>query len=282
MGQISLHRSSTGHVLSSTDWLELHFEACRPEYELMLDFAGLQAGMRVLDAGCGSGAYLPLLRDRIGPTGRLHAIDSAFEHARSAGRESCVVNAAIAGSVAALPFAQGAYDAVWCANTTQYLTDAELESFIAGASFVVRPGGIVAIKDVDMTGFRFSPAPPLIGLHLADAALHCPAATPQSRGSLRGRGLGAWLQASGLEDVRQQAFLVERSAPLDDAATGFWSGWLPYLAIVAEQAGVPEEDARVWQQVCTPELARDFVERPDFYGCELQVVAVGRVRGGPR
>ena len=53
------HRSAANHVLSDSDWLDLHFEACRPEYEAMLASAGFQRGWSVLDAGCGNGAYVP-------------------------------------------------------------------------------------------------------------------------------------------------------------------------------------------------------------------------------
>ena len=55
------HASSTGQALTASGWLDTHFEACRPEYEAMLDSVGIEPGWRVLDAGCGSGTYLPLL-----------------------------------------------------------------------------------------------------------------------------------------------------------------------------------------------------------------------------
>jgi hypothetical protein len=61
----------------------------------------------------------------------------------------------------------------------------------------------------------------------------------------------------------------------------FWTEWLPYLAEVARSCGVPDEDRAVWEQLQTSELAADFVARDDFYGCELQVVAVGRVEASP-
>jgi len=63
---IQTHASSTGVVLATVDWLDIHFEACSPEYALMLRSVGLQAEWHVLDAGCGSGSSLPLLAEIVG------------------------------------------------------------------------------------------------------------------------------------------------------------------------------------------------------------------------
>ncbi len=40
-----------------------------------LDALGLAPGHRVADLGCGSGALLPLLAERVGPTGRVIGVD---------------------------------------------------------------------------------------------------------------------------------------------------------------------------------------------------------------
>ena len=59
----SVLSSSTGHDYSESSYLDNHFVACQPEYEEMLKSVGLKAGWHVLDAGCGSGAYLPLMSE---------------------------------------------------------------------------------------------------------------------------------------------------------------------------------------------------------------------------
>lgn len=46
----------------------------------MISAVGLQASWHVLDASCGSGSFLPLMANLIGPSGRLTAIDLAPEH----------------------------------------------------------------------------------------------------------------------------------------------------------------------------------------------------------
>ena len=52
--------TSTGHAQAGTDWLDAHFQAARAEYEDALCYVGVQPGWRVLDAGCGGGAQLPI------------------------------------------------------------------------------------------------------------------------------------------------------------------------------------------------------------------------------
>src|SRR6476620_6304913 len=71
------HSSSTGQRLTGGDWLDVHFEAFRPEYEAMCRSVGFQPGWHVLDAGCGSGGFLPLIAEAVGPSGRIAAFDLA-------------------------------------------------------------------------------------------------------------------------------------------------------------------------------------------------------------
>jgi hypothetical protein len=40
--------TSTGHAQAGTDWLDVHFQAARAEYEDALRYVGVQPGWRVL------------------------------------------------------------------------------------------------------------------------------------------------------------------------------------------------------------------------------------------
>jgi len=72
--------TSTGHAVSDAPWLDLHFQTCRAEYEDAVHFVGIEPGWTVLDAGSGSGGYIPLLRELVGPTGQVTALDLAPEN----------------------------------------------------------------------------------------------------------------------------------------------------------------------------------------------------------
>src|SRR6266571_3588937 len=77
--------ASTGLTGTQAGFLDEHFQACRPEYEAMLRSVGLQPGWRVVDAACGSGGFLPLMAELVGPTGSIAAFDLApdsIDHVR--------------------------------------------------------------------------------------------------------------------------------------------------------------------------------------------------------
>jgi SAM-dependent methyltransferase len=180
----------------------------------------------------------------------------------------------VAADVCRLPLGDATFDGVWCANVTQYLDDAALLYALAEFRRVLRPGGVVALKDVDMRAWDVQPAPAFLGAHLAEAC----AATgrPQSAGSIRGRRLKRLLEDAGFEGVKQHSRMIERWAPLDEASARFWTQWLVYLAAVAVDVELPDDDRRFWRDVETHEGARALVDAPGFYGCELQIVAFGR------
>ncbi|CAA9556724.1 MAG: hypothetical protein AVDCRST_MAG18-735 [uncultured Thermomicrobiales bacterium] len=68
------------------------------------------------------------------------------------------------GRVLALPYPDASFDAVWFANTSQYLTDDELMTALAEFRRVVRPGGLVAVKEHAGALTAIMPAPPGVTL----------------------------------------------------------------------------------------------------------------------
>jgi ubiquinone/menaquinone biosynthesis C-methylase UbiE len=277
----SNHASSTGQALTGAQWLDVHFEACRPEYEAMLSSVGIEPGWQVLDAGCGSGSYLPLLAGIVGPSGYVHAVDLAPDNVALVEKRlpgwdlSCPVEARTA-SLKALPYPNDAFDAVWCANTTLHFGNEELPSVLAELRRVVRPGGLVAVKDLDTNLLRLYPADPFLIFHLSEAGLRAERESAESIGSLRGRELRRWLERSGLTEVWQRTTLIERWAPLRTVERRFFGDWLAFLAGLAEERGVPEADLAAWRSVRDPFAPDHLLDDPEFYACEGQVVAVGR------
>ena len=138
----------------------------QPEYEEMLRWVSIQSNWHVLDAGCGTGSYLPLMTELVGSKGKVSAIDLASENVRvveegaSKSRWAAPVDAR-EGTILDLPYSDQSFDAVWCANTSQYLTDDELLTALQEFRRVVRPGGLVAIKEYDGTSMQIQPTAPM-------------------------------------------------------------------------------------------------------------------------
>ncbi len=85
------------------------------------------------------------------------------------------------------------------------------------------------------------------------------------------------MERAGLAEVWQRTTLVERRAPLGPVERRFLGEWLAYLAGLAEERGVPEEDLTTWRTMGDPTSPENPVNGSDFWACEGQVVAVGRV-----
>jgi arsenite methyltransferase len=286
-GTKSRHAVSTGHLLSAGEWLDTHYEACRPEYEAMLRSVGIESGWRVLDAGCGSGSLLPCMSELVGSKGQIVALDIAPENVDLVAQHlptwklPCPIEPKV-GSLTELPFPDDSFDAVWCGNVLQYFSDTDLLVVLSELRRVVRPGGLVAVKDVDMQLVRLHPADPFLVAHLSEVSLRDTRLGPESRGSLRGRELRRWLERAGLEQVWQRTTMIERWAPLRPVERQLWSEWLVFLGGLAEERGVPEVDLAVWRVLMTPDAPDNILNHPDLYTSEGQVVAVGRVPDGPR
>jgi len=272
------HTSSAGHAMASGDWLDAHFEACRPEYETILRAVGIRPGWHVLDAGCGTGAFLPLLAELVGPTGALAAVDLAPENVTAIAARlrdqppPCPVEVRV-GGLDTLPYPDEAFDVVWCANVTQYLTDEELDRVVAEFHRVVRPGGLVAIKDSDIALTRFTTRDPRRFAQLLLAVYeHGPT---QVRAAWRGPTLPTWLARAGLVAVRAHTTLIERYAPHRPVERRFMADYYRTMAAGAALTRLPDEAAAEWAWL--GEHADAWVAAPDHYFREGNVLAVGRV-----
>lgn len=267
----SIHASSTGQGWTGGAWLDTHFEAARAEYEAQLRAVGIRPGWRVLDAACGSGAFLPWLAELVGPEGCLLALDLAPDNValverRIAGWDlPCPVEVR-AGTVLALPYPDASFDAVWFANTTQYLSDDELATALAELRRVVRPGGLVAVKEADIGFHRVAPAPP--GLTARWFEVLARTGRVQALGGVRVGDLPGWLRRAGLVDIWRRGTLIARAAPLAPPARQVWRDLLSMMAARAPTLDLPAADQACWAGLRDPAALDAYLDDPDFYGCE--------------
>lgn len=272
--------SSTGQIGTGGDWLDIHFEASRLEYEVQLRAVGIKPGWHVLDAACGTGPFLPWLTDLVGSEGRLTALDLAPDNVaaverRAAGWQlSCPVETRV-GNVLAIPYPDDNFDAVWFANTTAYLTDEELNVALTELRRVVRPGGLVAIKEIDGTMNRVVPAPPGLTLRMFQVAAN--AGSVQMIGHLRTPLLPGWLRRAGLVDIWRRTILIERTSPLDPPSRAAWHGALTFFAACAADLELPLADREVWARLRDPAGLERFLDDPDCSLVEGNLLTVGRV-----
>lgn len=157
--------------------------------------AGLRSGQRAIDVGCGSGAVMPAMLELVGPTGSVTGVDASPDRVAEAKR--LVPSAELA--VAALPrtgLPSDSFDFSWSQFVFEYLREPEVA--LRELIRITRPGGTVAVADIDGVGLSFWPRPKVVedGLPLLISAL-------ESTGFdfFVGRKLFTWFKRAGLIDL---------------------------------------------------------------------------------
>jgi SAM-dependent methyltransferase len=128
-----------------------------------LDAAGIRPGMRVADLGCGPGDVTFAAAERVGPTGAVVGVDDAdqaLEFARRRAQEAGLQNVSFErGDVTRWRPAEPV-DAVVGRFILIHLPDPVAQ--VARLIDLVRPGGVVAFADVDLTTRAALPEVPLL------------------------------------------------------------------------------------------------------------------------
>src|ERR687893_2510662 len=158
----------------------------------------LRPGLDLLDVGCGPGTITVDLAARVAP-GRVVGLDvspAPLDEARAlAERRGVPVEFAV-GDVYALDAADDSFDVVHAHQVLQHLTDPV--AALREMARVCRPGGVIAVRDVDYAALAWFPEDP--GL---DAWLDLYQRVHRRNGSEpnAGRRLLSWAHAAGLRDV---------------------------------------------------------------------------------
>ena len=172
--------------------------AMRPATTALLDRLGVASGWSCLDAGCGGGDVTLELARRAAPGGRVLGVDideSKLELARAEAEAEGITNVAyetrdVAGSL------QGRFDLAYARFLVSHLPDPV--DGVRGLVAAARPGGVVALEDVDF-GASFSYPPS--GAYQVSVDVYTRTAQARGGDPLVGRRLPALLLAAGCEDV---------------------------------------------------------------------------------
>ena len=181
MAEASQPKYILGHEQSEIDRLMVQSAVMPPFTERLFKAAGMSTGMRVLDLGCGPSDVSMLAANLVGPSGSVIGIDRSSEVISIAKRrgEQAGLSHVSFKSVAFEKFADpDVFDCVVGRFVLMYQSD-PIEFLRAAARFV-RPGGVIALHELDFAS-NFSSCPPvwawntlgsMIGAAFRDALPH--------------------------------------------------------------------------------------------------------------
>jgi len=241
-----------------------------PEARALIADLALPPGSRGLDVGCGVGLYTRWLAEAVGPRGRVTGLEPTAERVQAA---RALVGGAIGdgrlefrqGDGTALEAAQGSVDWVWCGDVLHHIQDTQ--AALKEMARVVRPGGLVIVKESQALPAMFLPGHPELEKRLQQAEI------ARSREEAGGRSFQERrqrtpeaLREAGLGPVTMRTYLAARRAPLDEAARAyiqrvvFERNWGPRLRDLLEPADWEQRSA-----LCEADSSRFILASPDYY-----------------
>jgi ubiquinone/menaquinone biosynthesis C-methylase UbiE len=179
----------------------------------------LSAGLSLLDVGCGPGNITADLATRLG-TGSAVGIDLSEEVvalAREAYATPAHANLSFeVGNVYELDFATEQFDVVYAHQVLQHLGNpiAALEEMRR----VLKPGGLLAVRDGDFGAFVWSPHDPVLDRWMA---LYHALSKRNGGEADAGRHLNAWVRAAGFEELKVSSSNWTYQTPEERA---WWGG----------------------------------------------------------
>jgi SAM-dependent methyltransferase len=176
-----------------------------PEADQLLDRLGVQPGWRVIDVGCGPIGILDLLSERVGPDGVVVGLEPQprlLEMARSVVAERQLAKVQLVeGEAGASGLPAESFDLAHARLLLVVVPNpAEVLAQIVS---LVRPGGLVAVQEIDQISWCCEPPHPAWDRLLAAWRVQY---TEGGRDVYIGRRLPGLLRAAGLEDVGVHVF----------------------------------------------------------------------------
>jgi ubiquinone/menaquinone biosynthesis C-methylase UbiE len=279
----SILQSDSGLDLASDFWMHRHFRAMAALYNSLLNEANLLPGDRVLDLGCGSGTHFDWIATMIGPEGHITGFDPdsgnlARARERIAHRAYQEQITLVDGSLTdPLPFDDGSFDIVWCAGSLQYVPTPV--DTIKEMIRVVRPGGRVAVQDVEMMSMVLGPLSDELLIALKSSLPRGYTAGDEHHDYvdwLIGHKLRSYFVAAGLREIRGVLRTRVYTPPFTEDERGFLEVAVPYLC--TESPGIQNLSYRqvVELQQLVNSGSLDFIlDQPDFTFVEGRALAVG-------
>jgi SAM-dependent methyltransferase len=249
-----------------------------PELRQAIASLQLQPGMRVLDAGCGTGEALHWLWEAVQPSGEVVGLELSKAHASNALAHAPPGTTVLQTDLLEAPLPPSHFDRVWCVNTINHLRD-PLQGIRKLVSHL-RSGGRLALGQSSLLPDMYFAWDQRLERLTNEAvrSYYRDRYEVDERDLEAIRSIFGLLRRAELRNVTVKTFVIERVAPLDDAAEAYllqtlfrdtWGERLrPYLGA---------DDYAQLMRLCNPDLPGFALRRPDFHFLQTFTLATGCV-----
>jgi SAM-dependent methyltransferase len=250
----------------------------KPELQELIRSLKLQAGMQVLDVGCGTGDALNWLFGEVTAAGKAVGIDLSAAHVAAAKLRVLPGIEIKQANLYDNLFDPASFDLVWCVNTINHLTNPV--GGVERLAALLRDGGRIAIGQSSLLPDMYFAWNSTLEHAVNEAVRHY----YQDRyalgeGGLRSvRALTGILRQAALRNIVARTVMIERVSPLDPASEsylrdtiflGTWGERLrPYLR---------DADFEELAELCDPLHASYALRRPDFHFLQTFTLVIGEV-----
>lgn len=249
-----------------------------PELRQAIGALALAPGMRVLDAGCGTGEALSWLHELVEPNGAVVGVDLSAAHLEAASRRVRPGMTVLQGDLMQLPLPAQSFDLIWCINTIHHLHD-PLQGIKRLAS-LLRPGGRIALGQSSfLADMYFAWDARLERLTNEAVRSYYRERYGLDEADLSAvRAMFGLLHRAFLRHVSVRTMVIERTAPLGLADRAYlrdaifrqtWGERLrPYLS--------PADYAEL-SALCDPEHPKFALRRADFHFLQTFTIGVAQI-----
>jgi SAM-dependent methyltransferase len=258
--------------------LRLFSAFAEPELRRAVAGLGIERGMRVLDAGCGTGEALEWLAVEVGAQGLVVGLDLAGAHVAAARAKMSAGAVVLHADLLRPPLAAGSFDLIWAVNTVNHLRDPTAGLQLLAS--LLRDGGRIVMGQSSLLPDMYFAWDARLERRTHEAVhRYYRERYGLEEQALTGvRSLVGLLRRAQLRDVTARTYLIERIAPLGPADEaylleaifrGTWHERLrPYLS---------GDDYEELTHLCDPDHRHYALRRPDFHFLQSFTLAVGGI-----
>jgi SAM-dependent methyltransferase len=249
-----------------------------PELRALIANAGLAPGMRILDAGCGTGEALPWLLDEVKPSGSVVGIDLAAAHVDAARIYASAKIEVLQGDLLTARLEPASIDFIWCVNTINHFRD-PIQGVIK-LSTLLRPRGRIALGQSSLLPDMYFAWDSRLERVTNEAVrqYYRDRYSLDERDLTSVRAIVGLLRAANLRNVAARTVPIERVSPVNAATehylldTIFRDTWgerlRPYLS---------GDDYAELGRLCDPQHPQFALRRHDFHFLQSFTLVTGEV-----